>query len=403
MKTKLAIVVSHPIQHFVHLYRALAAEPSIELKVFFCSKIGLKPYFDVDMNQQITWAMDLLSGYDHEFLPEADRIDKTSWKLNNPSVGAALSKFAPDVLLVYGYSQITQLRALAWARMKGVPVLMKSDTNAVEHRHPAQAFVRSLVLRRLLRQVSGFITVGDQNETMLASLDVPRGKMYRTPFPIDETVYREYATRRSEMRSELRNRFQIADGFVIGLYVGKLSVRKRGIDVVEALTRVAEPTAARLHIIFCGNGSEMDVLEARIRETGVNASLAGFVNVDALPSYYAGSDFLVHPSGKDPHPLVGSEASAVGLPLVLSDRVGLIGPTDIARPGVNTLVFPCGDVDALAAAMSRLVDDDALRARMSQSSLDIFEECDLKASVAGMLRAVESVLPNQTGEQLRQA
>jgi hypothetical protein len=36
-KTRLAIVVSHPIQHFVHFYRAPAATEELEVKAFFCS------------------------------------------------------------------------------------------------------------------------------------------------------------------------------------------------------------------------------------------------------------------------------------------------------------------------------------------------------------------------------
>ena len=39
-RKKLVIVVSHPIQHFVPFYRALAQEDSIDLTVIFCSRIG---------------------------------------------------------------------------------------------------------------------------------------------------------------------------------------------------------------------------------------------------------------------------------------------------------------------------------------------------------------------------
>jgi len=64
---KLAIVVSHPIQHFVPFYRALAAHSEIDLIVLFASRIGVQPYFDREMNTTITWNMDLLGGYDHIF------------------------------------------------------------------------------------------------------------------------------------------------------------------------------------------------------------------------------------------------------------------------------------------------------------------------------------------------
>ena len=112
-KIKVAIVVSHPIQHFVHLYKALAKDQSLELKVFFASDIGFKAYFDKDMNTEIKWNIDLLSGYDYEFLPEGEGITKTGfWIINNPSIISALNKYSPDVVQLHGYAQLTMLRAL---------------------------------------------------------------------------------------------------------------------------------------------------------------------------------------------------------------------------------------------------------------------------------------------------
>jgi hypothetical protein len=52
-KIKVAIVVSHPIQHFVHLYKALAKNQNIELKVFFASNIGAREYFDKKAQNQM--------------------------------------------------------------------------------------------------------------------------------------------------------------------------------------------------------------------------------------------------------------------------------------------------------------------------------------------------------------
>lgn len=68
-RTRLAIVVSHPIQHFVHFYRALAAREELAVKVFFCSRIGMEKYFDRDMDTVIRWADDMAGSFDHEFLP----------------------------------------------------------------------------------------------------------------------------------------------------------------------------------------------------------------------------------------------------------------------------------------------------------------------------------------------
>ena len=75
-RARLAIVVSHPIQHFVHLYRALAARDDLTVKVFYGSRMGLAAYHDREMAAVIKWAGDMESGYDHEFLPGAERAER---------------------------------------------------------------------------------------------------------------------------------------------------------------------------------------------------------------------------------------------------------------------------------------------------------------------------------------
>ena len=66
---RLAYFVSHPIQYQAPLLRRIAADPSIELTVFFASDVSLREHFDAGFNRRIAWDVDLLGGYRHEFLP----------------------------------------------------------------------------------------------------------------------------------------------------------------------------------------------------------------------------------------------------------------------------------------------------------------------------------------------
>src|SRR5689334_22133794 len=106
---RVAIVATHPIQHFVPFYRRLAHEPALDLRVFFMSDFSVRGYYDPLMQTNITWRMDLLSGYSQTILPEAGRINKTGpFTLNNPSIGRALDDFSPDVVIGHGYNNATQ-------------------------------------------------------------------------------------------------------------------------------------------------------------------------------------------------------------------------------------------------------------------------------------------------------
>ena len=390
---KLSIVVSHPIQHFVPFYRALAQEEAIDLTVIFCSRIGVKPYFDKGMNTTIAWQMDLLGGYDHVFLPEADSITSTSpLNVNNPWVGAELARQAPDAVLIYGYNFLTSLRALVWCRRNRVPGMMISDSELKTVRSSRTKWIKKLVLPHILRRFDAFLTVGDCNEAYYTLYGVPRENMFRSPFTIDEDTYQAAYRDRVALRAARRAELSIAEDEVMLLTVGKLLCRKRPADVVEAARAVkAAGNPAKLRFVLAGNGEEMDRLQRIVEDEDLPVLLAGFVNVDLLPEYYAAADMILHPSSRDPHPLVMSEGACIGLPLVISDRVGAAGPTDIARPGENAEVFPVGDVAALECVVSALTADPERRAAMSARSREIFDELDMRRSVGGMRDAVAFV------------
>lgn len=393
-KRRLAIVVSHPIQHFVPFYRALARSEAIELRVIYASRIGLESYFDAGMNTQIVWNMDMLSGYDHVFLEEARAIKDTKpLSVNNPSIGSALSRWTPDVVLIYGYSHLTSMRALFWCKRNLVPAMMLGDSELKAERSPRTQLAKRLVVPRVLSRFDAFLTVGDCNEQYYRHYGVPPHKLFRSPFTIDEERYQAARDNRDELRRQVRGELGIAESDVVALTVGKLSKRKRPEDIV-ALARVLKsrsPGARNVRFVLAGNGTEMEALQQAVVAEGLPVHFPGFVNVDQLPAYYAAADLLVHPSSADPHPLVVSEAAAIGLPLVISDRVGAAGPTDIARPGENALVFRVGDVGDLATKIISLVADFGHLTAMGRRSREIFGQLDMDRSVQGAVDAVRYV------------
>src|SRR4051812_45313839 len=90
-KARVAIVVSHPIQHFVPFYRALARQGEIDLRVFFASTFALKPSLDAGFNMMVQWDVDLLGGYEHEFFEGADEVKELTFRrIDNPRVGRKL-------------------------------------------------------------------------------------------------------------------------------------------------------------------------------------------------------------------------------------------------------------------------------------------------------------------------
>lgn len=397
-RRRLAIVVSHPIQHFVPLYRALAATADIELRVFFASRIGLQSYYDPEMKTQIAWSMDMLSGYDHVFLPGADAITTVDFRsINSPGLAAALDAFGPDAVMIYGYAQANALRAIHWARRNRRNAMMISDSELRRPRTGLLGRIKAAMIPQIYARIDNFLSVGDCNEAYYRHYGVPADRIFRSPFTIDEERYRAQLTQKDAARAALRGELGLADDAILALFVGKLSPRKRPADLLAAVTRLRDAGGPLVHAVFAGNGEEMAAMQAAATRGGAPAHFLGFVNVDRLPSIYAGCDMLVHPSEADPHPLICSEAACLGLPMLLSDRIGAEGPTDIARAGDNALIFPVADVDALSARIAELAGDPAKRAHMSARSLAIFDELDVQRSIDGIRRAMIAGLRGRRG------
>jgi glycosyltransferase involved in cell wall biosynthesis len=237
--------------------------------------------------------------------------------------------------------------------------------------HPRPWYVRAvkrLLLPRILRNVDLILTVGDENERYFENYGVSRSRFHRVPFSIDSAYYDKFFSKKIEVRKAARERLGIGEDTTAILTVGKLIPRKRQADLICAFAEAIKATSRPAALVIAGDGPERATLEQLAAPLGAAVRLLGFIDVQQLPEYYLAADVYVHPSDFDPHPLVISEALYFGLPVVVTDRVGSVGPTDDVRAGVNGWVYANGDVAALSAILTKLIDDPKVRASAAGAS-----------------------------------
>jgi L-malate glycosyltransferase len=156
------------------------------------------------------------------------------------------------------------------------------------------------------------------------------------------------------------------DGRRTVLFIGRLSEIK-GVDVlIRAMSGLAN---ARL--LVAGDGRMRTELEEMARGLSVRAKFFGDVGADERGRLLSLCDVVVIPSIVLPcgrtegTPVVCIEAMAAGRPVVASRAGGL---AEIILDGENGLLFNAGDHDALREKLKLIVDDAALRHRLSQSA-----------------------------------
>lgn len=392
MPIRLAIIVSHPIPHFAPWHRELARIPDIDLKVFFCCDLGLNLYVDPQFKAEFKWDIPLIEGYAHEFLPIAQRPKRIGFfDLDNASVASALDRFDPDIVKVFGYAYRTNWRVARWARQHRRPLMLYSDSNAQKITSWWKRPIKDKVVRQFYWYVDGALFVGDNNYAYHQRYGVSADRLFPGVLPVDRATLLKTVPDQAASRKEVRDSLGIPHNAFVVLFCGKYIARKRPADLVRAARELARK-GLPVWALLVGEGVERPAVENLCKSAGIgNVSLTGFVNQSMIPRYFEAADLLAVTSEADPHPLVVSEAACFGLPVVISDRVGCIGPNDSAQSGRNAIVYPCGDVVRLSRAIERLCRDRELHRQMSQHSLRVGESQDVVSAAQQLAVAVRSL------------
>jgi len=184
----------------------------------------------------------------------------------------------------------------------------------------------------------------------------------------------------------LRSQLNIPPQAPVVGFVGRFT-RDKGIpELVKAFLQLTR-RFPELRLLLLGRFEEQDALPFETRRclaTHPNVVLVGHaqqtplaaLSVDAKASqredwpvehsapYYAVMDILVLPTHREGLPNVVLEAQAAGRPVVASRATGVV---DVIRDGETGLLFPVGDVHALATALTKLLTDRELAKKLARS------------------------------------
>jgi glycosyltransferase involved in cell wall biosynthesis len=391
---KLAIVTSHPIQYNAPLFKLMAASDKIRIKVFYTwEQAGQGAKYDPDFGRHIEWDLPLLEGYEYSFVKNTakDPGSHHFGGLVNPGLNLEIKEWAPDAVLVFGWSYHSHLRCIRYWHGK-LPVLFRGDSTLLDEQRGIRQWMRRLFLRWVYGYVDYALYTGTNNKEYFSRHGLKKKQLVFAPHAVDnhrfanpEDLYRRRA-------DELRAGLGIKEDDLVMLFAGKLETKKNPFFLLELAHRVDDP---RLKLVIIGNGALEDSLK-HSASGDQRIKFLPFQNQQQMPAVYRMGDIFVLPSQGpgETWGLGANEAMASGCALMLSEKVG--GAVDLVaeaangtvEENVNGIIVKTDDWDKGAAWVRQFLDDRGKLERMKAASrrrVGLF-------SYQSIVTAVESIM-----------
>ena len=182
----------------------------------------------------------------------------------------------------------------------------------------------------------------------------PPENFYYVPIAVDLEHYRVLGIPKSEKP--------------LVVYLGRIKRYKSVDHLIKAFPKILEKVP-EAHMAIVGDGDDRPRLEQLVQKLNLQdrVEFTGFVSEDEKVRWLNRAWVVVNPSSKEGWGLTMTEANACGTPVVAANSPGL---RDAVKHGETGLLYPYGDIDALANSVVKILTDTDLREKLRQGGLD---------------------------------
>lgn len=286
---------------------------------------------------------------------------------------------APDII----HSHSTKAGLVGRIAAMRTPCLSVYSPHAFLTMSPAlnslSRFCTSGLERGLSRITHGIVCVSDQEREHAKSIGIPREKLFVVnngieppATPVDEV-----------QRVQARKRLNIDEKSLCLGFVGRLSSQKSPGVLLDVLRKLASGPLKNVKLILAGDGPLGPELRQRIQAYSLGSTariISGVQSAEVMAAF----DVFILTSLYEGFPYVLLEALSMGLPIISTD-VG--GARDMVHHGVNGFIVEDASPETIARYVTNVLNDNALRLRLSRESLALSSRFSL-ASMAGKMEQV---------------
>ncbi len=310
------------------------------------------------------------------YLPNWLHYHALSWNPALPRyLRARLENF--DVVHIFGLYDLLGLRTATAAARQSIPYVVEPIGMFIP-------IVRNLRLKRLYHQAFGHkLLLGAA--AIIATAEQEKAELITGGIPAEKIVLRRNGVvppAQMPPSGIFRKSLGIAAEARLILFLGRLSRKKNPDLLLQAFAQVA-PSHSMVQIAFVG--PDESAMLARLKRMTAELGLVDRVHFsDALSgeakwAAYRDADIFVLPSQNENFGNTAAESVAAGTPVVVTDQCGIAPLLDnVAGIAVNH------EVNSLAQAITRLLDDHRLYDRLKQGCTAALQRLDWESPIREM-------------------
>lgn len=381
---------SHPVQYMAPILRRMALHPQLDLSVAYCTLRGAEPAHDPEFNITVKWDIPLLDGYHWQEIPNRGSGTESFWGLWNPGLFKLIRTGNFDAVLCY----LSYLSASFWisyfaCRRSGTAFIFGTDAASLapRNRKSWKTSLKRAYWPKLFSLADQVIVPSSATRDLMLALRIPPERITLTPYSVDNDWW--IAQSEKVNRAFVRAEWGATEDTFVVLFCAKLQPWKRPLDLLRSF---AQANLSNTLLVYAGEGPLRQELETQAKDLGIagRVRFLGFKNQSELPAVYTASDLMVLPSDYEPFAVVVNEASCCGCPVAASDRVG--AARDLIAPVDPRLVYPCGDVPALAKLLAELYADPPRLKLLGRAARQRMATWSPRENIAGAVDAIQQAV-----------
>lgn len=328
---------------------------------------------------------------DLDFYPLHPGVKRIALGLSRPSYGL-WSALQNNIIRVY------RLRMAIQAVQSGVVISFLYPTNVLtliaslglrvpvivsEHTDPAQNNMGVLfsILRRMMYPLANTVVVLTEKLRSWAEHVAKYNNVCVIPNPVSLSI----PDNKCGPPSSKDQNFKV-------LAMGRLASEKSFDLLIRAFAKVA-PAYPDWRLIILGEGERRSDLEGLARDLRIKDRVEMPGRIKEPLSHLMDADLFVLSSRYEGFPMALLEAMACGLPVISFDCP--IGPREIIRDGIDGILVPPDDVDALASAMDKLMKNPTERQSLGLRALEVQERFSLEKIMGMWDRVLVDMMRNR--------